>query len=218
MDATVPTPHARDLWAPRRQLSLEQARRRSALIKMLRTLFVAGAAISIGVLLGHLVANTIERSGTGIVNLEGHEVITMLNPRFTGRDTEGQAFVITADQAQREPGDVERVALLNPTLSDELGGLVSAPRGIYDQAAQTLELNESVVLANENGYIFQTSQAIVHMQDGRVEGLEPLRGSGPTGDIVADTYEITDDGARIILRGHVQMTLYPGGRPENGGQ
>ncbi|MEE9381723.1 MAG: LPS export ABC transporter periplasmic protein LptC [Hyphomonadaceae bacterium] len=216
MDVTSETPHARDLWAPRRQLTLEQARGRSDLVKLLRMLFVAGAAISLGVLLGHLAANTMERSGT--IEIPTEEAITMLSPRFTGRDLEGQPFVITADSVQRQAGSQDRVFLSMPTLSDELGGLVTAPEGIYDQAAQTLELNKNVVLANENGYVFQTSQAIVHMSDSRVVGLEPLKGSGPTGEIEADSYEVTDNGARIVLRGHVKMTLYPDGRLENGGQ
>ena len=218
MEAALKSHHAHDIWAPRRQLSLSRARRRSELVKLLRLLFLSGAAVSIGVLAGFLGANAIERTGNLRPSISGNEIVTMLSPRFTGRSKDGEAYVIVADSAQRQRDDPSKVALLSPSMNDEYGGLVSAPSGIYNQQAQTLELTKNVVLANENGYVFQTKRALVHMHDGRVEGLEPVTGSGPTGEISADTYEISDEGTRIILRGHVKMTLYPNGRPENGGQ
>ena len=218
MEATLETHSAHDIWAPRRQLSLEQARQRSDLVKLLRMLFLSGAAISIGILAGYLAANAIERAGSQRPSLSSDEIVTMLSPRFTGRSKDGDAYVIVAGSAQRHRDDPEKITLLSPTMNDEAGGLVSAPTGIYYQQTQTLELSKNVVLVNQSGYVFQTNRALVHMEDGRVEGLEPLTGSGPTGDISADSYEVTDEGTRIILRGHVKMTLYPDGRPENGGQ
>ena len=50
------------------------------------------------------------------------------------------------------------------------------------------------------------------VRDGRVRGLEPLQGTGPHGDVRADTYEILDEGDRVVLRGNVDMTIYPDGR------
>ena len=46
-------------------------------------------------------------------------------------------------------------------------------------------------------------------------GLEPLSGNGPLGDVRADSYEIEDEGDRVIFRGNVNLTIYPEGREES---
>lgn len=215
MHAPLDPPHARDLWAPRRQLTLEQARKRSDLIKLLRMVFTACAAISIGVLVGQLTASTLYSANAPQEAYEADEVVTMKNPRFTGRDAAGEAFVITAESAERWRANPELIDLVNPTLIDEFGGRVSAPLGLYDQSAQVLELYEDVRIADASGYEFQTSSARILVAEGRVEGVEPLAGSGPLGDIRSDTYEIREDGEEVAFKGNVTMTILPAARPQD---
>ncbi len=45
--------------------------------------------------------------------------------------------------------------------------------------------------------------------EGRVEGLAPLQGKGPLGDIRCDSYEVLDDGNRIVCLGNVRTVIYP---------
>ncbi|MEO0982112.1 MAG: LPS export ABC transporter periplasmic protein LptC [Pseudomonadota bacterium] len=215
MDATVSTLRSDDaLWAPRRQLTLAQARRRSQVVKTLRVVFTAAAAVCLGVLTGHLAANAIERSAAGRDSLRADEMVTMVNPRFTGRDSGGDVFVITADSAQRRRSNEDIVDLVNPKLVDSEGGEVIAPAGLYDRAAQTLELFEDVQVLDSAGYTFTSTHARVYVEEGRVEGIDPLDGTGPIGDVRADAYEILDDGNRVVVRGRVQTTLFPDGRSE----
>lgn len=196
-------------WTPKRKLTLAQARRRSGLVKILRMMFTAGAAVSIGVLVGHLAANAISGSAGGVRDYKGSEIVTMLNPRFTGRDADGNAFVITADSAQRHRTSETRVDLVNPKLIDELGSEVTAPTGLYDQDEQTLDLYTDVRFVDPGGYAFSTSSARLYVLEDRIEGLEPLSGTGPLGDIRSDTYEIREEGEVMSFRGNVEMTFYP---------
>ena len=53
-------------WAPQRQMTLAQARRRSSTVGMLRMLFVAGAAISAGVIIGPIAATALSGAGQQI--------------------------------------------------------------------------------------------------------------------------------------------------------
>ncbi|MEO1101045.1 MAG: LPS export ABC transporter periplasmic protein LptC [Pseudomonadota bacterium] len=214
MHALTDKPHARDLWVPRRQLTLEQARHRSSIVGILRLAFTAAAAISIGLLVGQLAASSLSRSVGPAETYRADEVVTMINPRFTGRDQSGEAFVITADSAQRWRSNESLVDLVNPTLIDEFGGQVSAPGGLYDQDSQTLELYEDVRVKDAAGYEFTTTNARVFVREGRIEGLEPLSGTGPLGDVRSDTYEISEDGDVIRLQGNVQMTFEPSDDPE----
>ncbi|MEL7231566.1 MAG: LPS export ABC transporter periplasmic protein LptC, partial [Pseudomonadota bacterium] len=147
-----------------------------------------------------------------IERFEGDQVVTMVNARFTGRNVAGEAFEITADTARRRRTDPSVIDLENPRLVDQLGTVVTAPTGTYHQNDEYLDLFEDVRVIDSEGYAFNTTAARAFVQDGRVQGLEPLQGTGPLGDVRADTYEILDEGDRVVLRGNVDMTIYPGGR------
>lgn len=201
-------------WAPQRQMTLEQAQRRTRFVGLLRMLFVAGAAISAGIFVGPVIANAFNTTTTEIERLEGDQVVTMVNARFTGRNVAGEAFEITADTARRRRTDPSIIDLENPRLVDQKGTVVTAPTGTYHQNDEYLDLFEDVRVVDEEGYTFRTTAARAFVQDGRVEGLEPLQGKGPLGDVRADTYEILDEGDRVVLRGNVDMTIYPGGRKD----
>ena len=201
-------------WAPQRQMTLAQARRRSRTVGMLRMAFVAGAAISAGVIIGPMAATTLSGAGQTIDQLAGDEVVTMVNARFTGRNIAGEGYVITAEAARRRRADPSIINLTNPRLVDDQGTEVSAPVGVFYQNFDYLDLFQAVKVRDREGYEFSTTAARVFVQDGRVQGLEPLNGNGPIGDVRADSYEIEDDGDRIIFRGNVDMTLYPEGRAD----
>ena len=200
-------------WAPQRQMTLAQARRRSSTVGMMRMLFVAGAAISAGVIIGPIAATALSGAGQQIDQIAADEVITMVNARFTGRNIAGDAYIITADEARRRRADSSVVDLKSPRMVDDKGTEVSAPIGVYYQNAEHLDLFQAVRVRDAEGYEFTTTAARVFVQEGRVQGLEPLSGNGPLGDVRADSYEIEDDGDRVILRGNVDLTIYPDGPP-----
>ena len=196
-------------WEPVRQLSLAQARRRSDIVKLLRMIFTAAAAVSIGLLAGQLVASSISGLNNNRETFRADEVVTMINPRFTGRDDSGEAYVITATSATRARTNENLITLVNPTLLDEFGGRVTAPTGLYDQDAQTLALNNDVRVRDAGGYEFASTSALVHVQEGRVEGVDRLVGAGPLGQVESDSYEITENGEVIRLTGNVRMEFTP---------
>ncbi len=198
-------------WAPQRQMTLSQARRRSAIVGFLRVFFVVCAAAAAGIMIGPIVASSLDGAGQRTVQLQANEVVTMVNARFTGRNIAGEAYTITADTARRRLADSSIIDLTNPKLIDETGTEVIAPSGVYNQNAGFLDLYEAVRVNDGQGYTFTTTAARVFVQEGRVAGLNPLRGNGPLGDVRSDSYEILDDGDRVILRGNVDMTIYPQG-------
>lgn len=204
-------------WAPSRRLTLDGARRRSGWVKVWRTALLAGMVASAAALIGALAGNALDRMGHGRQQLAGAEVVTMLNPRFSGRDAFGRPFVLTADTAQRQRANPQLIELVNPRLVDDMNRIVTAPRGLYDQDTQSLELFDDVMAEESDGYVFRSTHAKFFVAEGRVEGMQPLEGSGPVGDVRADSYEILEDGASIRLKGRVRTTLYPDGRPNEGG-
>tara|TARA_Y100000052_G_scaffold791_1_gene667 strand:+ start:7683 stop:8222 length:540 start_codon:yes stop_codon:yes gene_type:complete len=165
-------------------------------------LFTSAAAISAGVLIGSLAYSVIS-GGNSATAVQSAQVVTMKNPRFTGRNATGQPYVITADEAQRNGANPSLIELKNPALDDGLNGTVRAPRGMFDQDAQYLELFEEVVLTDASGNRFETTHARMYVRENRIVGLQPLDGVGPLGKIRADSYEIQDGGDVVIFRGNV---------------
>lgn len=196
------------LWAPRRQLTLDQARRRSVRVGYLRVLFVGAAAVSIGLFLGYILRSAISQE-TRAQPVDDSQAVTMINPRFTGRDSAGEIFTITAEAAKRRQAHDGAVDLVSPVLRDANGTEVQAPSGFYDRDTGILELYQDVRIADAAGYMFNSQGARVHVAEDRVEGLSPLQGSGPLGDIKSDSYEILDGGDRIVFKGNVQTVIYP---------
>lgn len=202
------------LWVPHRQLSLHQARKRSDLVRLLRMLFTTGAAMAAGVLIGSLAYSVFDGTNHRAIGSENAQLVTMQNPRFSGRDADGQPYEITATTAQRSASNPQLVELAFPALDDGLEGTVRAPRGVFDQQAQYLELFDDVVLTDAAGNRFVTTHARMFVQDNRVVGLQPLEGEGPIGRIRADSYEISDGGARVVFKGNVWTELQPARRDQ----
>lgn len=196
------------LWAPRRQLTLAQARLRSERLRYLRYALVGAAAVSIGLFLGFVFRSAFTQDSRPPA-VRDDEAVTMINPRFTGRDTDGQVFTITADAAQRRRSQGGVVDLVNPVMRDGNGAELKAPTGYYDRERGVLELYEDVNIRDSAGYAFNTKGARLVLGEDRVEGLSPLEGKGPLGDIRADSYEILDGGNRIVFEGNVRTVIYP---------
>jgi lipopolysaccharide export system protein LptC len=189
-------------------MTLAQARRRSERVRYLRYAFVGAAAVSIGLFLGFVFRSALTQEA-GLPTVRDEEAVTMINPRFTGRDSSGQVFTITADAAQRRRAEGGVVDLVNPVMRDANGAELKAPTGYYDRDKGVLELYEAVNIKDSAGYSFISRGARLILGEDRVEGLSPLEGKGPLGDIRADSYEILDGGNRIVFEGNVQTVIYP---------
>ena len=207
MDASLHQDHA-TLWAPRRQLTLAQARKRSGRVRYLRYAFVGAAAVSIGLFLGFVFRSALSQDARPQA-VRDDDAVTMINPRFTGRDSAGQVFTITADSARRRRAENGVVDLVNPIMRDGTGAELKAPTGYYDREKGVMELYEAVNITDSGGYSFISRGARMVLGEQRVEGLSPLEGKGPLGDIRADSYEILDGGNRIVFEGNVCMVFYP---------
>jgi len=214
MDATRHNDPA-SLWAPRRQMTLAQARRRSGRVRIQRYVFVSAAAVAIGMFLGFILRSSIEQDAKPPA-IEDSEAVTMKNPRFTGRNSSGEIFTINAEAAQRRRAHAGGVDLTGPVMRDANGTEVRAPSGHYDRDTGILELYEDVRISDAAGWMFNTSAARLIIAEDRVEGLSPLEGRGPLGDIRADGYEILEGGNRIVFTGNVHTVIYP--QPARGGE
>ena len=210
--------HSMDLWGPRRATSLKDARRRTALVHILRLIFTIGAVLSAGILVGTIINSSLVPTPTS--GPTSGLSVTVLGPRFEGFDSNDRPYSLTAETARRRRENVSLIDLVNPRLEDAASSVVQAREGVWNAETEILELVGDVVMTDAAGYTFTSQRTRMYVKDNRVEGQTPLNGVGPIGEIRADEYEVLDDGNRINLKGNVWTRFTPKkkrGQAANGG-
>lgn len=188
----------------------ERARnRRRAPVRRLR-LVLAVFAIGIGVaVVGQASWRTLASNKT---QTQAANTPLLLNkPRFTGVLKDGRAFLITADHAERDIKDQNLVRLTTPLLVRGYGApnpsQATAKTGLYREAEHTLLLSDDVKITSAEGYDFNAPQALIDMRTGEVTGNAGIAGSGPNASTRANSYNVTDKGDRVVLKGRVRTRL-----------
>lgn len=182
------------LWEPKRTLTLESARRHSGRIIFLRRWLMALSALLAVI----VIWNYSQRTTSPLQPIDPTESARMVNPRFSGRTSDGLPYKLTADQAIRLNHSASEVELENPVLEffREAGAetsLVVAAMGTYDDVTQVLNLRTDVNLKTDDGNNCDTTHARIYTVEKRIEGDEPIRCDGNFGIITGQTYEILDN-------------------------
>lgn len=202
---------------PRRAVTLAAARRRSIYVRIVRAV-LATAIVSIAGSIAFIVIRhaSLAANEPGADAVENRSV-RMINPRFTGRDTDGVPYLITADAALRRGDDDPRIELNAPALvfEDPDGPTlyVNAVSGDFTEEASALDLRGDVRFATANGYEFFTSTARIYLREGRVLGEDFVTGTGPLGAIQSQSFEIVDGGSRILFYENVVGLIDQESRP-----
>ncbi len=207
MNSAANLHHSMDLWGPRRATSLKEARRRTALVHILRLIFTIGAVLSAGILVGTVINSSLVPAP--VTGPTSGLSVTVLAPRFEGFDAHDRPYSLTAETARRRREDVSLVDLVSPRLEDAASSVVQAREGVWNAETEVLDLVGDVVMTDAAGYTFTSQRTRMYVKDNRVEGQTPLNGVGPIGEIRADEYEVLDDGNRIILSGNVWTKFTP---------
>jgi lipopolysaccharide export system protein LptC len=163
---------------------------------------------------------------------EQPDMLSMASPRYTGHTKRDQPYHVTARSASLDPLEANMVHLDRPTAEIALGNdgdiHMTALTGVYDRDTDKLLLDGGIEVVTSSGYRFATPSARVHLAQGRVDGLQPIEGDGPSGKLSADRFEIKDAGDILRFEGRVKVTVLPPddnpgperpatGRPESGG-
>ncbi|MEQ1708270.1 MAG: LPS export ABC transporter periplasmic protein LptC [Terricaulis sp.] len=201
-------------WEPKRALTLRAARQRSRLIAGLRRFFVAGAGASFAAVFVFMALYAIE-GGFIAGQLTAAEPLRMINPRFIGRTQNGGPYQLSAEIAERNPGDNQPIELISPVYRTEAGTIMLAPRGIYDERAKTVVFDGEVLFSDRGGNRFTTPRMLVDLAAGTLTGQGGVTGAGPLGVVQADAYELRESDRALVLSGGVRGQI-PDSAPQNG--
>jgi hypothetical protein len=213
---TAATHYANFDWEPAREQTLRRARRRSRLVAALRRFFVAGAGASFAAVFVFMALHAIE-GGFNAGQYSPTEPLRMLNPRFIGSTEQGGPYQLSAEIAERAPGENQPIELISPVYRTEAGTIMLAPRGIYDEQAKTVVFDGEVLFSDSGGNRFTTPNMVVDLEQGTLTGRGGVTGAGPLGVLQAGAYELRDSDRALVLRGGVRGQI-PDRDQQNGEQ
>ena len=187
------------------------------LVRILRYALPAFAALMIGLVVAwpQLIGG-----GAGLIapmlapdQLEGADVMRMNNPRYVSRTSDAEPIGVSAQSAYVDPAQPDRIYLERVAAEIARAGgrdiQLLAGEGIYDRAAEDVDLSGGVELTTSDGYRFETPSAFLNLQRRQALGDEPIAGAGPSGTIEAERFAFEDGGERLRFMGRVRVTLHP---------
>ena len=145
------------------------------------------------------------------IDLREARELRMLNPRYTGTDRENRPFVVTAAVGRQVPDRSDLMSLEQPRAEMKMhnGAVVvlTAATGIYQAQAHLLDLFGNVTVTRNDETRFTTDTARVDVAHNSAEGDDPVEGHGPSGDIKAKGFRISDNGETIVFVGQSDLLL-----------
>ena len=147
------------------------------------------------------------------------ESLKMVNARFDGIDEKNRPYSVTAEQVVQDREDSDKVALEHPkadmTLESGAWIALTAESGNYSRKAEILDLAGGVSLYHDRGFEMHTERARLDLGAGTASGDAPVAGQGPTGELQADGFKVSDGGKRIVFGGNARLLINPGKIPDS---
>jgi lipopolysaccharide export system protein LptC len=204
---------ARRDWTARTRGTVIDAIKYSQFVSLMkRALPIAAAAIVFAILVYAFLPRASDRitltaERTGLLKND----LTMIKPRLTGADDNGNPFVITAEAAVQDPKDLHRAHMkkIEADMTLDNGGWLNAnaEAGFFDMDTSMLKLAGGIAVYSDAGYELHTEKVDVDLRKGLFHGPGTVTGHGPFGTMRADRFEGDRAGHLLHLYGNVHMTF-----------
>lgn len=139
--------------------------------------------------------------------------VQMTNPRYFGTTSNDLPFSVTGISAVQSGAEDGVVVLEKPqgeiTMEDGMWYAVDAETGRLDREDGFLELRGDVNLFRDDGFEMSTEAANIDLETNEAWGDVPVRVQGPTANLTAEGFRITDGGDRVIFTGESTLVLRP---------
>lgn len=197
----------------RRQAAFGAARRHTVLVRFLRRAIPIGAVVAVLALIVAPFLNPLRgvaNVSLGAVGISGGKV-KMDTPRLSGYRKDNRPYEVTAEAALQEIRNPTQVELqtLTARLQMEREGwvTVNAKTGHFDTQKEKLRLVDDVRVKTEAGYDIRMKTADVDFKGGTVVSKEPVKVSQDQTTVDADSLDVKDNGALIVLQGRVRVYI-----------
>jgi lipopolysaccharide export system protein LptC len=211
---TPPRPRAiPPLSRPRRAPDAAALARRRLAVTVAKWLLPAGALLLLAAIaLWPEIESAEERGRVAFrrVAAVAPEAATVTAPRYQGVDEQGRPVNVTAERAaQRGQSSVFDLAAPrgDMLLADGAWLLGEAERGVFDRAANRLDLAGRVTLWHDGGTVIVTQAARVELGGGAASGETPVAAQGPFGTLTSEGFRIAERGRVVVFTGRSRAVL-----------
>jgi lipopolysaccharide export system protein LptC len=186
-----------------------KARVHSRMVRLLRVVLPLVMVGIVALLVALVVAHALRRQAAA--QKDASTPIRMVNPHFFGRDAQGRAFTLGAQQASRDEASFQTVLLTDPSLVMDVNGprpsRLTADAGVYHEDTRLLYLKGHVHATNTKQSSFATDEATVNTRTGEVVGGAPLSSQSQLGNLTSSRFNVYDKGDRVVFKGGVHARL-----------
>jgi lipopolysaccharide export system protein LptC len=197
-----------------RRSAFRAASRHSRLVRVLRVLLPAAAAL---IVVGFIVVTRFALPGDLDLSVARLSVtrnsIIMDNPHLTGFDADKREYSVSADRAIQALSNPDAVRLEEITATVKLQGqgtaTITAESGDYDNKESTLKLYGGIAVDSSQGYALRMSDADIDLSAGTMLSANPVTISYQDSKTVGRSISVTKGGQVIVLDGDVSTTLMP---------
>jgi lipopolysaccharide export system protein LptC len=176
--------------------------------------------VGVGILAAFLVMAPLTSTGDVSFVLDKNKVdvakerMRLQSARYRGQDDKGQPFELDAASAvQRSSAEpIVRLSQLSAAiqLADGPARLV-APGGRYDMETQRMRVTGPVAFRAAGGYRLDTGDAIVDLDQRRMESVGAVSGNVPQGTFSANRMQADLESRTVVLEGNARLRIVPRG-------
>ena len=222
VDALEPSARTRQTLPPRdRGAAFRAATIHSSRVRRLRKFIIAGCALAAAGILVRAFYDPFSQI-PGDLSLAGATLngtrVTMEKPKLSGYRNDGRPYDVRATTGVQDIRTPNIIELNNLEAKFETASRavvrVSALRGVYDSAKDSIHMKENIRIASESGYDIRMTEADVDFKLGNIVSREPVSVVMTSGTIAANALSVVDNGATIIFDGDVRSIF---NTPKDGG-
>lgn len=201
-----------------RSREFRKAARRTAMVRILRLVFPAGAlALFAAYVL--VIART-----SGLVNDAAlpeialrkilPEDLAMKNPRYEGFNKDGGSYVFTAKTAQQQDLTMPNVINLHGIVgevyqADKTRTDITATRGIFNNEKSILDLYEEINVDSQSGLKARLTRATILTKEDLITSEEPVLVEFPNGNVRAHKMTLRQKAREATFAENVEVELTP---------
>lgn len=194
--------------------AFRRAKRHSVAVRALKVL-LPGLAILIAA--GFTIYSYLLTPGGIAIDIIGSSYsdgkLTMANPRLEGFTRENRPYSLKAARAVQDVANTDIVQLDDITaklpVSDDNWANVSAAKGIYNKAKDTLDIPTEVTVTTTDGLVAKLNSAFVNIATGDLKTSDPVDITLKGSHITANTMAVQDRGKVLVFDQKVRMTMMP---------
>ena len=208
----IKVPHERRDWTARARGTALDAIRYSQFVSLMkRALPIGAAAVLAAVLVYSFLPRPSDKITLTAQKMDIENDLTMVKPKLTGSDNDGNPFVITAEKAMQDPKNLHRAQLIkieaDMTMQDGRWLNANASMGFFDMDSGALRLNGGISMYSDSGYELHTERLDGDMKQGLFHGPGLVTGHGPFGSLRADRFEYDRMKQQLHLLGNVRTNF-----------